>query len=547
MAVPIPFPRIELDYKLTDANPAIQLFGRRFFADQTVLEYLVEFLLVGQSMKRFSDREEPFTTFFPSWGLLTKWASEELQYRPPVRLALKLFAFLAASKVETRHVSHRNQFKRLLKNLEEKIYTDGTRETHDVLKTLRNLFLGFQGAGLDRTWCAQTFFPIARALVGQETIWNQTVAERQRDLLRWEDVVQNFRRYFSVSRHRFLARGGELLYLQICNALRATGQELEEIIARFPLSPEERDPKVLHEALEHHIWAITDQTPQVLNRIAELIDTADGFTAKHLERENNWVSCGWCPEESRPEGYLFAVEILRLCRAALDPVERIELLSIGCALQVLRSLCAQSARYAPMSDEIRKYGGGLGYAWIISDPDGEETRLKQLSQRNLQVVQRMIHQALRHEDIRKNTKQKVSKSSETLYREADTKYGHKLFLSLAKKIGLVVPQRGPGARFVLNDKTLRYFVLALVPPGQRVTYDDFRAALYAYYGVALEAVELERAIVWSELPRLGSSAVHRGVWLAERLRASGFLVHLSDACSLVHNPFRASEAVSTGS
>ena len=328
-----------------------------------------------------------------------------------------------------------------------------------------------------------------------------------------------------------------MLYLQICNALRAEEQERKDVLKNFPLSPEERDPVALHKALEEHIRRITAQAPQVLDRIAEIIDTADGFTAKHLESENDWVDCGWCPEESWPEGYLFAVELSRLCRAALDPVERIELLSIGCALQVLRSLCAQSARYSPLSDQCRKNGGGLGYAWIISDPDGEETRLKQLSQRNLKIVQRVIYQALRQHEILENTKRKISKKPEQLYREADTKYGHKLFLSLAKKIGLVVPQRGPGARFVLNDKILRYLVLALVPPGRRVTYDDFREALYAHYGIALEGGELERAIGWSELPHMGSPAVHRGMWLAERLRASGFLVHLSDACSLIHNPF----------
>ncbi len=41
------------------------------------------------------------------------------------------------------------------------------------------------------------------------------------------------------------------------------------------------------------------------------------------------------------EGYLFAVELARICRANIDPIERIELLTVGCALQVLRSLCAQ--------------------------------------------------------------------------------------------------------------------------------------------------------------------------------------------------------------
>ncbi len=537
MPLPVPFPNIKLNYESTDANPAVQLFGRRFFSDQTVLEYLVEFLLVGHSKKKLSDRHGPFNTFFPPWEYLKDWTSEELLYLPPLRLCLKLFAFLGSSKLETRHVSHREQYHNLLKCIEQKIRTDGTIEKDDILRTLENLFLGFQGAGFDRTWCAQTFLPISSSLLGQEIIWNESEVKRQNSELSWHDLVYRFKKYFSVSRHRFLARGGELLYLQVCNALRFPGPDLTEFCRNFSLRPEESDPKALHEALEQHVWQITGQTPRVFDQIAELIDKADGFTTQELEAlkgEDDWVACGWCPEESRPEGYLFAVELLRLCRAALDPVERIELLSIGCALQVLRSLCAQSVRYAVLSEESRTFGGGLGYAWIISDPEGKERRLKHLSQRNLQVVQRIIYQALRHEEIRKGAK-------ENLYREADTRYGHKLFLSLAKKIGFVVPQRGPGARFVFDDKILRYLVFALVPPGHRVTYDEFRAALYAHYGIAIEGPELERAVAWSELPPLGSAAVHTGKWLSERLRASGFLVHLSDACSLVHNPFGGAE------
>ena len=68
--------------------------------------------------------------------------------------------------------------------------------------------------------------------------------------------------------------------------------------------------------------------------------------------ERRFTACGWCPEESWQEGFLFAIELLHLCQVAIDPVERIELLEIACALQLLRSLSAQSARY---NDWLQKY------------------------------------------------------------------------------------------------------------------------------------------------------------------------------------------------
>ena len=53
--MPNPYPPIKHSFQMAkteDANPAIQLFGRRFFSDQTVAEFLIEFLLVATSQKK---------------------------------------------------------------------------------------------------------------------------------------------------------------------------------------------------------------------------------------------------------------------------------------------------------------------------------------------------------------------------------------------------------------------------------------------------------------------------------------------------------------
>lgn len=534
MAPPEPFPAIKLNYEDADANPAIQLFGRRFFSDQTLLEYLVEFLLLCHAPKQIGKGGEEFTTYLPSWSQLQQWQDNaELGYKPPVRLALKLFSFLGASKLETRHESHRQQYLLLLDRMKNAIQTDGTIEKEDVLRSLENLFLGFQGVGSGRTWCTQVFVPLCGSFLASEAIWNQTKAVKG-GVADWSDAVS----YFSTTQKLFMARGGELLYLQLCNALRSRGKEFEEFVSQLDLSPEESDPHSLHFSLEQNLKQITGHAPAALDQIATLIDHADGFTAERMNRTDaEPIWCGWCPEESWREGYLLAVELNRLCLAAIDLIERIELLTLGCALHVLRCLSAQSIRYAKSSKVQMVQGGGLDYAWIISDPEGNERSTKHLSQRNLQVIQRVIQQALRDEDIQRNAEKHPKISSEKLYREADRRYGHKLFMSLAKKLGLVVPLRGPGARFVFNDRIVRYFVLALLRPGERRTYDHFKNALYAHYGVALEGSELKKATAWSDLPLLHATGSDGGAWLSDMLKASGFLIHLSDHHSLVHNPF----------
>jgi hypothetical protein len=95
MSLPDPFPEVKVS---EDYNPAIRLFGKRFIKEQTVLEYLSEFLAVVFSEKRISGGEV-FDSPLPSLTDIRKWSSltTELCYRSPIKLNLKLFAFLSCS------------------------------------------------------------------------------------------------------------------------------------------------------------------------------------------------------------------------------------------------------------------------------------------------------------------------------------------------------------------------------------------------------------------------------------------------------------------
>src|SRR5690554_1008869 len=213
MSLPERFPEVSIDEK-EDYNPGIRLFGKRFIKDQTTLEYLSEFLAVLFSDKMIS--QEEISTPLPSFHMIQNWPKREaLYYKPPIKLNLKLFALLSVSRIDARHQAHKEQYKRLHRNLKEKItyYGQGT----NIVELLEEFLRGLQGAGFDRAWCAQTFFPISTSLLTQETIWNESIVLRN-PVQSWKDSIEQFRKYYSVSKHRFLARGGELLYLHLCNA-----------------------------------------------------------------------------------------------------------------------------------------------------------------------------------------------------------------------------------------------------------------------------------------------------------------------------------------
>jgi hypothetical protein len=89
----------------------------------------------------------------------------------------------------------------------------------------------------------------------------------------------------------------------------------------------------------------------------------------------------------------------------------------------------------------------------------------------------------------------------------------------------------------MTDSVLRYMVLVLLPPGKSCTYEDFLHKLYIHFGIAVEGEQLEDAIAWSGLPVNSSVQSYKDSWLADMLRAGGFMTVLSDACSIVSNTF----------
>ena len=104
-------------------------------------------------------------------------------------------------------------------------------------------------------------------------------------------------------------------------------------------------------------------------------------------------------------------------------------------------------------------------------------------------------------------------------------------------MGIIAPYKGPGARFVMTDDLLRFLVTVILYPGERCTYDVFLKRLYSHYGIAVEGGALADSLLWSGLPANSSIQPMKGSWFAEMLRAGGFLMQLSDACSIVCNTF----------
>lgn len=508
------FPNI--DDPTEDKNPAIRLFGRRFYSDQTPIEYLAEFLLVFASSKIEEDRNE---MSFP----LVEQGSGLLKYWPKDHLSLKYFAFFASSKLETRHSVHQESYPHLLDKIYKGIQAQDDKKRNFTVKLLQSLFGGFVGVAKNRTWATHAFLPITKSLLGREVGWRHTKALRENPS-NWDDA----KKYFDIGSHNFMARGGELLFLQLAHLfLRQPIRVLDEMGNQYKHLLDD-----VNEDLRLRLQTALHKTITGL----EGIDSLTKFVESHLEEyqyqtKPSMAKMGWIPTNTTPESLLFAVEMLNICNSSHGALQKLELLQDLCSMQVLRSLSFQGRRLG--GDRGITPGFAGNYAWIVGSPEkGHASEYKKASQKGYERIESMLYRALR---IPESYEGDMPEESEI--DKADTQC-FKLFRKLGKEIGFIVPPSGRGMRMTLPNHLVRFFVGSLIRPGERIRLNEFYRRLFAHYGIAIASREMSKGLHWMEESTNIAGITADSIWFEEALQRGGFLIALSDAVSMVKNPYK---------
>lgn len=497
-------------------NPAIQVYGRRFYMDQTPVEYLAEFLLVFASPKGPAGADTEAYAFRFSIGENESRAI----YWPEDRVALKLFSFFSASKLDTRHETHQKAYREALHDLAVRV--KGTDEEKDeAIRLLQSLLGGFVGVAKNRTWATYTFLPASSRLLARELDWLNSRARMDLGLSQW----QGARQYFAHDRHNFMARGGEVLFLQLAHLFQQDRTELssdasgESYAHLRALSLD-----TLRSEVEGALHAMLQLSALPLNQVARFVERA--LEAFRLYDKPRHATLGWVPTATLSESHLFAFEVRNIAISSLADLQKLNLMQSLCCMQVLRTLCSQATRMSGGVNGSEGFAGG--YAWITANPDAPPgSSVRKLAQASFEKIERLLFAVLRKDHL----------SASGSLTEAD-KHGFQIFRRLAKEIGLVIPRTGPGQRFVLPPHLLQVLVAALLEPGEHIRLDEFYARVFAHYGIALGDRQLAVALAWGGA-QTGSRdyAVAADTrWIEETLRQGGFLVELSDAVSIVHNP-----------
>lgn len=512
------FPNISIE-KQTDSNPAVRAFGRRFYKDQTPLEYLAEFLLCFSSEKESETGQ--IGRGFPG---LPEDFKGGLKYLPESRLAVKLFSFFPSSKLETRHKTHVGRFSQLIEDMQSNIESDSGEGSERAVRVLQQLFAGFVGVAGERTWVTHSFIPASGFLLAREIDWRHTAAKKA-NVENWPAAES----HFSTGSHTFMARGGEVLFLQLWHVLQEAQCE--------------QASQWLNDEYSYVNWeAVRGQLADGLSDTLSAIDgpiSQLGAVIEHTARETPVINeklsqqaFGWVHTTSWREAALFAWELSNVVLSNQDALKKMRVLQDLCCLHVLRSICFQSVRWVGERASGGKKQFEGGYSWVTVGPNaGVGTDLGKASTASVSATEELLYGAVRSKKLPTLL---TLTDDDTSLRNADA-HGFKLFRSLGKKIGLIVPPKGP-MRFTLPSSLVETLVAVLLEPGERLPFDEFLQRLYRHFGIAAGATQIHEA-----LSTLGAGirpAVPNdcAAWLEDELKRGGLLIPLSDATPLVKNP-----------
>lgn len=479
---------------------AAEIYGNRFHADQTIYEYLIEFLLIFVSAgDEGASPKEPLSFHNPD-------AVGNLYYKVQPRIGLKRFIFFDKNKKNDALKIDRIAYDKMMKALINRIQDCEDDEKKAILESLQDLLHGYAVVLKKRTWCAQAMLPLCPELIFCEAmpakrkrsniVWyedcpDETKAKKEKELIDSE---------FDFDKRNFLARGGELYYLHILQGLQGNMEKKKLLEWLFREQLVERGRKM----------------SIIANFVQETWEECMGYTEHPTER----LSMSYIPEAAYNNISEYSVnELINYMSCRMHPVKKIELLSKGVMLQIMRMLSVGTTNYLKQEREC----------WIMDIGGSSGNALKRIAAGNFSNIQGDFTSAIGMCIEEDDTLERIKRIRKARKDSFD------IFRSKGKELQCIIPKSGPYERFTMPEDCLRFLVLALIRPQEKMTVDKFLDVLYERYRIIIGPVQYKR-MKGADIA-LANSFNENVNAFQEFLKSTGFLRELSDATSIVVNPY----------
>lgn len=487
-------------------DPAIRVFGHRLRNDQTVNEYLLEFLLVFASEKEWNNAAfAPLTLPHPP---APNEPSDKLTYYPVPHIGLRRLIFYERSKQDGKTIIDDTAYAKLIEALVDKVRSSNKEmEERYVVDVVRDLLYGFSSVLKSRSWYAQSLLPVCQGVLFSGVAHASGRVRKKQDRFMANETTRETadRVGFDFFKRNFLARGGEVYFLHVMQGLLQRPD--------------------LHDPIERGLKRLLVSFPQV-EAVAQWIEAvwaellADGSVAEESYR----LTAEWIPDDYGVCAVHTCTELDCLLQSELDPLAKMELLSVLMTVQILRMMRIRAQAYIGQTHDD---------PWLIDLSSGPSNPMRRAAIRAYHRCESTLEFA-------------VAKACDEIYGSQNAPYsgknihehGSRLFRALGKSIDLVVPPTGPSMRFSVSECLVKVLVLSLVPPGSRRLFTRFVEDVHDHYGFIIG--RREAASYLDSLPEIAEAAPMLDAnerAFSSMLKNCGFLRDLSDATSIVENPF----------
>ena len=473
------------------------LFGNRFKSDQTLYEYMIEFLLVYSSAK--SDNLTDGKMSFHDTTI-----EKKLSYWVEPRMALRRFVFYDKARKKGTIKADEQAYQEMIKLLKAKMEDMSEEDKNEYLESIQDLFHGYAVVIKNRFWGAQALLPICPEFM----MCGCDPSEKKRKAaVKWDDDPITVDSKFSFDRRNFLARGGELYYLHLLQGLE--GQ------------PEKKN--TLEYLLNDLVAVQCEKISKMASFVQETWEKGMGFDRDELSQQLN---LSFIPENAYKECEVYSVdELINFLSCKMHPINRMEILAKGIMFQIMRM----------MSWRVSNYLGNDKRKWIVDMKGASKDSVKKIAADAYSALEAdfmtVLNQIAREFDISEDEMmtcvQKAKQDSLDIFR------------AKGKEMQCIIPNKGAFERFSLSEDIIRFLVLALIAPGEKMTLNMFLEKLYEHYGIVIGPNEYRKSLENDDSldTSLASCFAENEVAFQKFLKETGFLKELSDATSIVTNPY----------
>lgn len=502
------FPQGALTPDANDCSIQSLLFGHRIKPQQTRYEYLAEFLQIAMAKKRLVDDDsQPTDEMFI---INDKVKNYMIEYTPISNMGLKRFIFFDNSRLDTKSAIDEKAYKKCVKIISESIELEAAKleDKKDAIFVLQNILYGFSIENAGRSWFNKNLLPVCSEVLFPESLARK--GHRERASI---DSVSTDNS-FDFNSYTYMARGGEIYYLHLLHALNNAESGKKEL-------------------LENQIKRMLSGIPQ-LSKISEYIQQKWEYEMNFYDRDTDKPAVKKTmkaiPLDYQYRDRYTISELTTFLDNCIQPMEKLDLLSYGIVIQIFRMMLTIAARGSETNGSI----------WLIDtcEPEKQERQeVKKLAHHcfflNEESFTKYIDKGIGYfypcDDEEKINKRRKGAFDDTI----------KVIRKLGKNMGMIIPMTGQDMRFTLPEEILKFLVMSLIPVGKKVTFDNFLDMLYEHFEIVISAEHYARAVSESKAPYQSNVTflqMNKSDF-AQKLKNCGFLRDLSDATSIVENPY----------